>query len=104
MREGYALLFSTNNELDPKKSTTTTAYVLLLSFCSGMLASLLGLEHCQAREEDKLRFHFNFVFLILILAKWEILQSGKSSIYMDDLKSEYFNRNYLQMIFAMLDL
>jgi hypothetical protein len=40
----------------------------------------------------------------MLLAKQEILQSGKNSISITDLKSEYFNRNYLQTIFTKLDL
>jgi hypothetical protein len=101
---GYALLFSTNTEQDPKEIYHYYSLRFSIEFLFRDAKSHLGLQHCQAREEDKLCFHFNFVFLVLNLAKWEILERGKSSISIADLKSEYFNRNYLQTIFTKLDL
>jgi hypothetical protein len=101
---GYALLFSTNTEQDPREIYHYYSLRFSIEFLFRDAKSHLGLQHCQAREENKLCFHFNFVFLVLNLAKWEILQSGKSSISITDLKSEYFNRNYLQTIFTKLDL
>jgi hypothetical protein len=100
----YALLFSTNLEQDPKEIYHYYSLRFAIEFLFRDAKSHLGLQHCQAREEEKLCFHFNFVFLVLNLAKWEILQSGKSSISIADLKSEYFNRNYLETIFIKLDL
>jgi hypothetical protein len=101
---GYALLFSTNTQQDPREIYHYYSLRFSIEFLFRDAKSHLGLQHCQAREEDKLCFHFNFVFLVLNLAKWEILQKGKSSISIADLKSEYFNRNYLQTIFTKLDL
>jgi hypothetical protein len=101
---GYALLFSTNTEQDPMEIYQYYSLRFSIEFLFRDAKSHLGLQHCQARGEEKLSFHFNFVFLVLNLAKWEILQRGKSSISIADLKSEYFNRNYLQTIFAKLDL
>jgi hypothetical protein len=100
----YTLLFSTNLEQGPEEIYHYYSLRFAIEFLFRDAKSHLGLQHCQAREEDKLCFHFNFVFLVLNLAKWEILQSGKSSISIADLKSEYFNRNYLQTIFTKLDL
>lgn len=100
----YALLFSTNLEQDPKQIYHYYSLRFAIEFLFRDAKSHLGLQHCQAREEETLCFHFNFVFLILNLAKWEILQSGKSSISIADLKSEYFNQNYLETIFTKLDL
>jgi IS4 transposase len=87
----YALLFSTNTEQDPREIYHYYRLRFAIEFLFRDAKSHLGLQHCQAREEDKLCFHFKFVFLVLNLAKWEILQSGKSSISIADLKSEYFN-------------
>ncbi len=101
---GYALLFSTNLEQKPEQIYHYYSLRFAIEFLFRDAKSHLGLQHCQAREANKLSFHFNFVFLVLNLAKWEILQSGKSSISILDLKSEYFNRNYLQTIFTKLDL
>jgi hypothetical protein len=101
---GYALLFSTNIKQDPKEIYHYYSLRFAIEFLFRDAKSHLGLQHCQARDEDKLCFHFNFVFLVLNLAKWEILQGGKNSISIADLKSEYFNRNYLQTIFTKLDL
>jgi Transposase DDE domain len=101
---GYALLFSTNIEQDPKEIYYYYSLRFAIEFLFRDAKSHLGLQHCQARQENKLCFHFNFVFLVLNLAKWEILQSGKSRISIADLKSEYFNRKYLETIFIKLDL
>jgi hypothetical protein len=101
---GYALLFSTNTEQGPTEIYHYYSLRFAIEFLFRDAKSHLGLQHCQAREEEKICFHFNFVFLVLNLAKWEILQSGKSSISIADLKSEYFNRNYLLTIFTKLDL
>jgi hypothetical protein len=101
---GYAILFSTNTNQDPKEIYLYYSLRFAIEFLFRDAKSHLGLQHCQAREQDKLCFHFNFVFVVLNLAKWEIMQSGKSSISITDLKSEYFNRNYLQTIFTKLDL
>jgi hypothetical protein len=101
---GCALLFSTNTEQDHREIYHYYSLRFAIEFLFRDAKSHLGLQNCQVREEEKLSFHFNFVFLVLNLAKWEILQSGKSSISIADLKSEYFNRNYLQTIFTKLDL
>lgn len=101
---GYALLFSTDTTQDPIEIYHYYSLRFSIEFLFRDAKSHLGLQHCQARQEDKLCFHFNFVFLVLNLAKWEILQSGKSSISIADLKSEYFNRSYLETIFTKLDL
>ncbi len=101
---GYALLFSTNTSQQPMEIYHYYRLRFAIEFLFRDAKSHLGLQHCQAREEEKLSFHFNFVFLVLNLAKWEIQQRGKSSISMADLKSEYFNRNYLQTIFVKLGL
>jgi hypothetical protein len=100
----YALLFSTNLAQDPEEIYHYYSLRFAIEFLFRDAKSHLGLQHCQAREENKLCFHFNFVFLVLNLAKWEILQSGKSSISIADLKSAYFNQNYLETIFTKLDL
>jgi hypothetical protein len=101
---GYALLFSTNTTQHPKEIYLYYSLRFSIEFLFRDAKSHLGLQHCQAREEGKLCFHFNFVFLVLNLAKWEILQRSKSRISIADLKSEYFNRNYLKTIFTKLDL
>jgi hypothetical protein len=101
---GYALLFSTNTHQEPKEIYHYYSLRFAIEFLFRDAKSHLGLQHCQAREEDKLCFHFNFVFLVLNLAKWEVQQSGKSRISIADLKSEYFNSNYLKTIFTKLDL
>lgn len=100
----YALLFSTNTNQDPQQIYHYYRLRFSIEFLFRDAKSHLGLQHSQAREEDKLCFHFNFVFLVLNLAKWEIIKSGKNSISMADLKSEYFNHQYLKTIFTKLDL
>jgi hypothetical protein len=63
----YALLFSTNIKQDFMEIYHYYSLRFAIEFLFGDAKSHLGLQHCQAREEDKLCFHFNFVFLVLNL-------------------------------------
>jgi len=64
----------------------------------------LGLEHCQSRQQKRLDFHFNAVMMTLNLAIMESSLQGKEQFSMQDLKTEYFNRQWLDMIITNLDL
>lgn len=64
-----------------------------------------GLEHCQARSENKLQFHFNASMTAVSIAKG-IARKGCSidapiSISVSDVKMELQNRNMIQRIFSI---
>ena len=50
-----------------------------------------------------LGFHFDFVFLLLNLLEYEWVRTGKQVLSVADLKTAYFNRNWLQAVFYNLE-
>jgi hypothetical protein len=46
----------------------------------------------------------NFVFLLLNLARYELISSGRDILAVGDLKTAYFNRNWLDNIFIKLKM
>jgi hypothetical protein len=107
-KEGMCVLFSTCCEQEAQEvyrfyslrfQTERTGGI---EFLFGDAKTHLGLEHCQSRQEKKLDFHFNFVFLLLNLARYELW--GRSVLSVGDLKTAYFNRNWLQNIFIKLEM
>ncbi|HHH53891.1 MAG TPA: hypothetical protein ENK91_09550 [Bacteroidetes bacterium] len=64
-----------------------------------------GLEHCQARSENKLYFHFNTsltaVSIGKILLRDGLDKSLPMSLSISDIKTEFRNRNMIFRIFSM---
>lgn len=104
----YALLFST--DLTLKAQTIYRAYKarFQIEFIFRDAKQFTGLTDCQARDADRLSFHFNASLAALNIAKSEQLQAHLGSEPMVNsiasVKAEYFNEHYLQIIFSMLDL
>jgi len=67
-----------------------------------------GLADCQARDKDRLHFHFNASLTTLNLAKAEhIKQQHKPQPFvfsMQSVKARYFNEHYLNLFFLKLGL
>lgn len=67
-----------------------------------------GLEHCQARGENKLSFHFNMAFTTVSIAKatfWLSLPKEKRGAFsMRNIKVAYYNKFLTDRIFANLGL
>jgi len=64
-----------------------------------------GLEHCQARSENKLSFHFNATLSAISVGK-AILRSGLSktesiALSIQNVKTELQNRKMLKLIFSI---
>ena len=67
-----------------------------------------GLADCQARDADRLNFHFNAALTALNLAKAEQI-SRQDTIEpfvfsMQSIKARYFNEQYLNLFFLKLGL
>ena len=104
----YALLFSTDLTL---KAQTIYRYYkgrFQIEFIFRDAKQFTGLTDCQARDADRLNFHFNASLAALNIAKSEQLQAHRGSEPMVNsiasVKAEYFNEHYLQIIFSMLEL
>ena len=66
----------------------------------------VGLEHCQARSETKLHFHFNTALTTVSLAKavfhLSIPQDKRGTFSIADLKTQFFNELMVDKIQALI--
>lgn len=104
----YALLFSTDLTLDAQTIYRAYKARFQIEFIFRDAKQFTGLTDCQARDADRLHFHFNASLTALNIAKSEQLQAHVGSEPMVNsiasVKAEYFNEHYLQVIFSMLAL
>lgn len=70
----YALLFSTDIGLDPSQLFEAYRARFQIEFIFRDAKQFTGLTDCQARDEQKLDFHFNASLTALNIAKWEQYQ------------------------------
>ena len=67
-----------------------------------------GLEHCQARDEQKLHFHFNTCLTAVSIGKVLLRNQGENDktmrLSISDIKTELRNRNMVCRIFSMYGL
>jgi hypothetical protein len=70
----YALLFSTDIDLDPIQLYEAYRARFQIEFIFRDAKQFTGLTDCQARSAQKLDFHFNASLTALNLAKWEQYQ------------------------------
>ena len=104
----YALLFSTDLTLDAQTIYRAYKARFQIEFIFRDAKQFTGLTDCQARDADRLHFHFNASLTALNIAKSEQLQAHVGSEPMVNsiasVKAAYFNEHYLQIIFFMLAL
>ena len=104
----YALLFSTDTDLDALTIYRYYKARFQIEFLFRDSKQFTGLTDCQARDADRLHFHFNAAMTALNIAKTELLQAqnqdGPMVYSIASVKARYFNEHYLQIIFSMLDL
>lgn len=62
---GYAILFSTDLDIDPHLLCQYYALRFQIEFLFRDAKQHFGLEHCQYRQRSCLNYHFNTVFLTL---------------------------------------
>ncbi|WP_322745091.1 transposase, partial [Leptolyngbya ectocarpi] len=70
----YALLFSTDSDLDPLQLFESYRARFQIEFIFRDAKQFTGLTDCQARDKQKLDFHFNASLTALNIAKWEQYQ------------------------------
>ena len=68
----------------------------------------VGLTHCQARNENKLHFHFNASLSTVSIAKaayyLPLDKEQRGSFSMSDIKTLYLNKIMADRIFANLEI
>ena len=102
------ILFSTDTELDAQTLVRYYKARYQIEFLFRDAKQSTGLCDSQARDLERLDFHFNASLTTLNLAKLEHLQTQPNAqptpFSMASVKACYFNTFFLQKIFSMLDL
>lgn len=103
----YAVLFSTDTELDVKTLVRYYKARFQIEFIFRDAKQFTGFCDCQARDQKRLDFHFNASLATLNLAKLEHLKTQPDTLTeafsMASVKACCFNTFYLQKIFSMFD-
>jgi len=106
-KPGFALLFSTDTELDAKTIYRYYKARFQIEFIFRDAKQFTGLSHCQARCQESLDFHFNASLTALNLAKVDAYFSfdydPDTPFSMATQKMVYFNEHLLEKVFSMLD-
>lgn len=98
----YALLFSTDLELDGISIYKFYKGRFQIEFLFRDAKQFTGLTHCQARSESKLYFHFNMALTTTGLAKAaHYLEKDKDKPFsLADIKTSYFNELMLDLFLS----
>ena len=104
----YAVLFSTDLNLAGSLIYQYYKGRFQIEFLYRDAKQYCGLNHCQARSENKLHFHFNVSLATVSLAKaahyLPIKKHQRESFSMSDLTTLYANKIAADRIFSNLDL
>jgi hypothetical protein len=107
-KPAYALLFSTDTELDAETIYRYYKARFQIEFLFRDAKQYTGLSDCQARCQQSLDFHFNASLTALNLAKVDAFLSfdydADTPFSMLTQKMVYFNEHLLQKVFSILDL
>jgi hypothetical protein len=104
----YFVLFSTDLELDGRLIYQYYKSRFQIEFLFRDAKQYVGLTHCQARNENKLNFHFNASLTTVSIAKavhyLPLSAEQRSSFSMSDIKTMYLNKLMADRIFSMLEI
>lgn len=106
--KGHAILFSTDLNLNPEKILLYYKQRFQIEFLFRDAKNFAGLEHCQARSENKINFHVNASLTTVSLAKalhyLPVPKEQQEGFSMLDVKTMYFNQYITDLIFSKLAL
>lgn len=104
----YALLFSTDIDLDPIQLYEAYRARFQIEFIFRDAKQFTGLADCQARDAQKLDFHFNAALTALNIAKWEQYQQRDPwepfVFSMASYKRRKLNQHLMETFIRNLDL
>ncbi|MCB0196329.1 MAG: transposase [Anaerolineae bacterium] len=107
-KPGYALLFSTDTELDPERLYRYYKARFQIEFVFRDAKQFTGLTDCQARQQASLDFHFNAALTTLNLAKVDAYLSfgydADTPFSLATQKMVYFNQHFLEKVLTILVL
>lgn len=101
-RSSYALLFSTDTELEAKLIVQYYQARFQIEFLFRDAKQFTGLGDCQARSKEALHNHFNASFTALNLMKWldREISPERKTISIGNWKLRFFNRLFIERIFS----
>ena len=100
---GYALLFSTDLELDPHRLLYYYQLRFQIEFIFRDAKQFTGLCHCQARDEDKQDFHFNMSLAALNIYRYLIATTSNSTMSMNSFFRKAYNHKLVKTLFSKLN-
>ena len=97
---GYAVLFSTDTELEAMTLYRYYQARFQIEFLFRDAKQFTGLNHCQAHSEAALHSHFNACFTALNLIKWHDRQQSpqRKPISIASWKTRFFNALLIERI------
>jgi hypothetical protein len=98
---GYAVLFSTDLKQDARQIVSYYQLRFKIEFIFRDAKQFTGITHCQARDEDKLDFHFNMSLAALNLYYYEQTKSN-STLSMNSFIRKAYNTKFVKMLFDKL--
>lgn len=99
----YILLACTDTELDAQTIVHYYQLRFQIEFLFRDAKQFAGLNHCQARDPDKLNFHFNLSMAAINLARLE-LKTQTQTRSLNDLSRKAYNRKFMEWLFDKLSL
>ncbi|MFZ2450728.1 MAG: transposase [Methylovulum miyakonense] len=103
-KNGYAVLFSTDTQLDALMLYRYYQARFQIEFLFRDAKQFMGLTHCQARSESALHSHFNACFTALNLMKWHDRQLSpqRNTISIASWKAKFFNVLFIERLSSNL--
>jgi len=102
---GCALLASTDFSLSGKKMLRYYKSRFQIEFIFRDAKQFAGLNHCQARNEQALNFHFNTSIASINLTRIEAKLNGEQeSLSFNNIKREQYNKTVLNQFLDHLDM
>ena len=98
---GYVLIFSTDITQKAKEIVSYYQLRFKIEFIFRDAKQFTGLNHCQARDEDKLDFHFNLSLAALNLYRFEAAKTD-SVLSFNSLIRKAYNTKFVQILFDKL--
>ena len=100
---GYAVLFSTDLTQDAQQIVTYYQLRFKIEFIFRDAKQFTGLTHCQARNEDKLDFHFNMSLAALNIYRYLSSTTSNSTMSMNSFFRKAYNHKLVKTLFSKLN-
>lgn len=99
----YVLLASTDLKQQPRQIVHFYQLRFQIEFLFRDAKQFAGLTHCQARDEHKLDFHFNFSLAAVNLARLEMKQNQTTRSF-NSMTRKAYNKRLITFLFDKLSL